>query len=100
MLRVALLTCLTLAACSGDVPTVDATISDAARAQPYPTLGPIDALLTDAARPSRAKAAGSNLRVRGTALAGRGISAPGGESLDARGARLRARAAELRAVDI
>ncbi|MGB3407285.1 MAG: hypothetical protein WBA67_07295 [Jannaschia sp.] len=92
--------CLALAACGGSVPSLDTTISDGARGQPFPRLEPIDALLTEAARPSRAVSEQDILAARGSSLARRGIAPPAGGSLEDRGQRLRDRAAQLRAVAI
>lgn len=94
------LICALLAACGGDLPTVDAAVSPAARAQGFPVLVPLDDILSEADQPSRAKAAEGALRARGANLARRGIASPGTGDLAARGRQLRARAAELRAVDI
>lgn len=92
--------CLTLIACSGEMPEVDTTISAAARAQPFPKLGPLDDILAQAAMPSRAEAAQNTLLPRGAGLAGRSIAAPSNGSLESRGQQLRVRAAQLRAVEI
>lgn len=96
----ALVLCLACAACASDLPTVDASVSDAARAQAYPVLIPLDDILTDAAMPSRAAPLGDGLRARGARLSRSRIAAPAGSDLAARGARLRARAEALRNADI
>ena len=75
---------------------MDGTVSAAARDAPFPRLVPLDPLLAEGGRPSRAEAAGIELRARGAALAGAAVAAPTDADLAARGAALRARAAALR----
>lgn len=99
MFRPALILLL-VSACAADLPPIDSTISHAAQNQPFPTLEPIDALLAEADRPSRAQAAGDALTARGAGLARRSVARPVGGSLAARGERLRRRADELRAINI
>ena len=114
----ALVACL-LGACA-ELPPESATVSDAARRAPAPVLVPIGPLLSEAVRPSRARAAQAELAGRGARLRGaevvapdlsdlrsraarlRGVRIPGPATGDlaARAARLRERAAALRAAPV
>lgn len=91
---------LLLPACDPGLPTAGAAISAEALAQDAPRLVPLDPVLAEGVRVSRAAAAQSELRVRATALTGARIDVPSTGDLTARGSRLRDRAAQLRAVDI
>ncbi|GIT93106.1 hypothetical protein JANAI62_36100 [Jannaschia pagri] len=99
MIRPAVL-CVLLSACAADLPPIDGSISDTAQGKAFPRLGPIDGILAEAERPSRAAAAEQSLRARGNTLARQGIPAPTSGGLEARGRRLRERAAALRAVPL
>lgn len=71
MIRVCLaLFVLSLAACGPSVPEIADRISDEARAQDYPQLQPLDALLASAegARPRDAEVEGASLEDRAAAL--------------------------------
>lgn len=87
---------IVLAGCAPDLPGMDGTISEAARARPYPRLAPLDPLLAEGARPPRAAAVQAPLIARGAALRRATIAAPDTQGLSARGEALRARAAALR----
>ncbi|WP_179379753.1 hypothetical protein [Jannaschia marina] len=89
-----------LAACNPNLPPADAAVSAKARAQGFPVLVPLDPILAEGNRPSRAAAAQLELQGRAGRLTGARIPAPGTGDLEARGRRLRERAAALRAVEI
>ena len=93
-MRRALLTCLILAACGPDLPPVEGAISAAARSRPGPELVPLDPLLAEGARPSRAAVAGADLQDRRTRLSRSTIAPPAIGDLEARGAALRRAAAD------
>ncbi|SFJ57365.1 hypothetical protein [Jannaschia pohangensis] len=88
------------AACGADLPPIEGTISDRARSQPFPTLVPLDPILAETARPSRAALAEAELRGRATRLTRQSIGRPITGDLAERGRRLRDRAARLRAIQI
>ncbi|MCK0166249.1 hypothetical protein MWU52_01660 [Jannaschia sp. S6380] len=90
---------LMLSACA-ELPPVEGTISAAAQRQPAPELAPLDPLLAEGRRVSRAAAAEGDLRARGAALSQAGVAAPETDDLAERGRRLRERAERLRAVEI
>ena len=92
-MRCVLLLSLSLAACGADLPPVEGSISAAARARPWPELVPLDPLLAEGTRPSRAAAAGVELLPRGTRIAAATVPAPDTADLPARGAALRRAAA-------
>lgn len=96
---VRLIPLLLLGACA-ELPPVDGTISAAARSQAAPVLVPLDPLLAEGDRASRAAAAADTLRARGAALSRATVPAPRNADLAERGQRLRARAARLRAAEI
>lgn len=91
---------LLLPACDAGLPSVDGAISAASLAQEAPDLVPLDDLLVEGTRVSRAAPAQTELQVRGGRLAGASIDAPATGDLDARGRELRARADRLRATEI
>ena len=91
---------LLLAACDPNLPPVDAAISAKARAQTFPVLVPLDAILAEGSRTSRAAAAQSELQGRAAALSRTTIASPGTGDLAARGRRLRERAERLRAIPL
>ncbi|CTQ50325.1 hypothetical protein [Jannaschia donghaensis] len=99
-MRYAPLLLLLLPACDPGLPPANAAISAQAQAQGFPRLLPLDPLLAEGTRASRAAAAQASLRARGAGLRGARITAPATGDLATRGQRLRQRAAELRAVDI
>ena len=88
-----------LAACA-ELPPADGAISRAAQERPAPVLLPLDPLLAEGARPSRAAAAQDEIEARGAALSRATIPAPQNGELETRARRLRERAAELRAAEI
>lgn len=99
-MRYALPLLLLLPACDPGLPTANAVISASALEQPFPQLVPLDPLLAQSQRQSRAAAAQSELQARAARLTGARIAGPVTGDLAERGRGLRARAAELRAVDI
>ena len=90
---------LLLTACA-ELPLMEGTISPAARAQAEPVLVPLDPLLAEGRRVSRAQAAQGPLQARGAALSGAAIAEPGTADLAERGRLLRARAARLRTAPV
>ncbi|SDZ52418.1 hypothetical protein SAMN05444004_11910 [Jannaschia faecimaris] len=91
---------LLLPACDPGLPPAKTAMSATAQAQPFPQLLPLDMLLAEGSRPSRAAAAQQELQGRAARLTGARITPPVTGGLEARGQRLRERAAQLRAVDI
>lgn len=91
---------LLLAACDPGLPPPNALTSAAAQDQGFPRLVPLDTLLVEGTRVSRAAAAQQELQARANRLTGARIAAPSNGDLAARGRRLRERAAALRAIDI
>lgn len=95
-MRVILAPVFLLAACAADLPGLGDNISSAARARPYPSLAPLNALLAGRDQPSRAQAVAAPLVARGADLQGAIVAEPDTGGLAARGELLRARAAGLR----
>ncbi|TFL17028.1 hypothetical protein [Jannaschia formosa] len=94
----ALLLLLLLGACAAELPPIEGTISQAARAAPEPQLIPVGPILAQRDVPVRARAAELELDARAAGLrreAG-ALSPPAGPSLEAEGEALRRRAEELR----
>lgn len=87
---------LLLAACTSGLPPLDGTISATARQQEYPELVPLDPLLAEGTRISRAEAAQATLAERGAALSNAQIPVPEAGDVAERGRILRERAARLR----
>ncbi|MEO0862551.1 MAG: hypothetical protein AAFY65_18270 [Pseudomonadota bacterium] len=98
MMRVTLL-CGLLVGCA-TLPDTGSTAQTPARANADPVLIPLDTVLAEAARPSRAQAAEGAMQSRAAGLARRGIPAPGTGDLAERGRKLRERAEALRAIPL
>ncbi|PWJ20438.1 hypothetical protein [Jannaschia seohaensis] len=91
-----------LAACAAELPSVEGSISEAARAAPAPRLIPTGPVLAARDAPVRAQSAEVELTARAARLrqAVAGAAPLPGPTLEARGADLRRRADALRAAPL
>ncbi|WP_141134329.1 hypothetical protein [Jannaschia aquimarina] len=95
-----LATLILLAGCGPELPPVDVSVPANVPLRDYPVLQPLDGLLEEGARPSRAAEAQDALRARSAGLRRSRVPEPTGTDLDARADRLRERADALRSAPL